>query len=522
MKKKTPEKTLRCSPRNNIKYEACKKRTMSGRDLRMFITNHRTEDAEKLVIRIQNGLGSQKYKPVDYQQLQALAEAKKMACLDTELKIQKILQAAKVNKEHTLIKQHQQVWWQEQPRLVEMRQKVESQLQKLLEDGGTENVFYFEMKEYGVLLRGDQEAFRIATVDPILQLKKDLKQRLIEMQHCPSQQLYQGDGFNSSQILEQRKVAHNKREITRTGRGPANLQPLTSLEERVAALMGVAWIKATTTAQAGPTLKGEELESNPDDAEEDSDDDEPEENIFQSHPPDQEHGGEREGMEMNEAPTVLLTLEEVQVPPIELPAPSVTSGLSVGGTLHGFLPSEAAGPSGVVQRGTPMAPPSKAAGPSCGVRAIPVGRRGRRAQPRSPEVQDLTDVLQMMAMSGESIDLTRSLLVTISGIGHEVAGLSGEVTAISQEMGMMSGTMSEGISQSAETRLVTMKEGMSQVADVLSVSIREGMSEMVQTLSVNMREGMLQVADTLLLNMREGMLQIVETLSGRMRMACWS
>lgn len=59
---------------------------MSGRDLRMFITNHRAEDAEKLVIRIKNGVGSQTYKPIDYQQLQALAEAKRMACLDTDRK----------------------------------------------------------------------------------------------------------------------------------------------------------------------------------------------------------------------------------------------------------------------------------------------------------------------------------------------------------------------------------------------------------------------------------------------------
>ncbi|XP_067891389.1 coiled-coil domain-containing protein 148-like [Heterodontus francisci] len=182
---------------------------MSGRDLRMFITNHRAEDAEKLVIRMKNGLGSQKYKPIDYQQLQALTEAKKMACLETELKFQKILQAAKVSKEHTLIKQHQRVWWQEQMKLMEIRQKVESQLQKLLEDGSTENVFYFEMKQYGILLREDQEAFRAATVDPILQLKKDLKQRLIEMQHCP----YQGDGFNSSQILQQVECVRNQQKV---------------------------------------------------------------------------------------------------------------------------------------------------------------------------------------------------------------------------------------------------------------------------------------------------------------------
>uniref|UniRef100_UPI00398E7475 zinc finger protein 507 isoform X3 n=1 Tax=Pristiophorus japonicus TaxID=55135 RepID=UPI00398E7475 len=60
----------------------------------------------------------------------------------------------------------------------------------------------------------------------------------------------------------------------------------------VAAFMGSAWRKATTTAQTGPTLEGEELEANSDDAEEDSDMDKPEEeNIFQSHLPDQKHGG---------------------------------------------------------------------------------------------------------------------------------------------------------------------------------------------------------------------------------------
>ncbi|XP_038645520.1 coiled-coil domain-containing protein 148-like [Scyliorhinus canicula] len=186
---------------------------MSGRNLRMFITNHRAEDAEKLVIRMRNGLGSQKYKPVDYEQLQALAEAKKMMCLDTDHKIQKILQTANFNKEHTLIKQHQRVWWQEQPRVMEIRQKIESQLQKLLEDRSTENVFYFEMKEYGAMLREDQEAFKTATVEPILQLRKDLKQRLIEMQHCRLKQIDQQDEFNSIQILQQVECVRNQQKV---------------------------------------------------------------------------------------------------------------------------------------------------------------------------------------------------------------------------------------------------------------------------------------------------------------------
>ncbi|XP_051871334.1 coiled-coil domain-containing protein 148-like isoform X2 [Pristis pectinata] len=176
---------------------------MSGRDLRMFITNHRAEDAEKLVIRIRNGLGSQKYKPIDYQQLQALAEAKRMACLDTDRKIQKILQTAKVNKENTMIKQHRQALWKEHSRLLEAREKLELHLQTFLEGGSNENEFHFEMKKYGVLLWRDQEAFKIATVDPIQQLKKDLKQKQIEMQHYTLQQSSQKDGFNSSQILQE-------------------------------------------------------------------------------------------------------------------------------------------------------------------------------------------------------------------------------------------------------------------------------------------------------------------------------
>ncbi|GCB79516.1 hypothetical protein scyTo_0020788, partial [Scyliorhinus torazame] len=92
-------------------------------------------------------------------------------------------------------------------------QKIESQLQKLLEDGSTENGFYFEMKEYGAMLQEDQEAFRTATIEPILQLKKDLKQRLIEMQHCPLKQIDQQDEFNSIQILQQVECVRNQQKV---------------------------------------------------------------------------------------------------------------------------------------------------------------------------------------------------------------------------------------------------------------------------------------------------------------------
>uniref|UniRef100_UPI00398E9317 uncharacterized protein n=1 Tax=Pristiophorus japonicus TaxID=55135 RepID=UPI00398E9317 len=115
------------------------------------------------------------------------------------------------------------------------------------------------------------------------------------------------------------------------------------------------------------------------------------------------------GEGMDEAPIAVLTLEELQVLPIEVPAPSL-SGMTVGGTFHGFSPSQAAGPSGM-QRATSSV------------------RRGRRARQRSSELQDLTDVVQMMAMSAECIDLTQSLLDSISEVGDEMLG---EVTTLSR------------------------------------------------------------------------------------------
>uniref|UniRef100_UPI00398E8596 nuclear apoptosis-inducing factor 1-like n=1 Tax=Pristiophorus japonicus TaxID=55135 RepID=UPI00398E8596 len=63
-----------------------------------------------------------------------------------------------------------------------------------------------------------------------------------------------------------KKLAHNKREATRTGGGTPNLHPLTPLEQRVAAMMSRTWRKAICTAQAGTTRKEEEHDDDDDDA----------------------------------------------------------------------------------------------------------------------------------------------------------------------------------------------------------------------------------------------------------------
>uniref|UniRef100_UPI00398E5869 uncharacterized protein n=1 Tax=Pristiophorus japonicus TaxID=55135 RepID=UPI00398E5869 len=234
-----------------------------------------------------------------------------------------------------------------------------------------------------------------------------------------------------------KEVAHNKRERTQTGGGPANLHPLTPLEERVAALMGPAWRKATTTAQYGPHSRERNLRPTLTRLQ-------PMQKMIQTWTSlkrtfsnstfQTKSVGGREVMD--EAHTVVLTLEEMQVPATELPG-AFLSGTRVG-TFHGFSQSESADPSGVQQ-------------------ATPRVRRGRRAQQCSPEVQDLTVVVQMMARSAESIDLTQSLLDTISGVGDEVSGLSREVTTLSREMGTLSGNMMEGMLQAADTMSVHMR-----------------------------------------------------------------
>ncbi|KAK6483068.1 coiled-coil domain-containing protein 148-like [Huso huso] len=155
---------------------------MSGRDLRLFITNHRSEDIEKLAFRMKDGLGSTRYKPVDYHQLRVFTEAKKLLSANIERKIQKTVQAAKMTKEQTYIKQHRQVWCQEQKRLMKAEQRADFELLQFLEHG-TNSEFLSEMMEYELNLEEDRKAFKAGTVDPIVQLKNDLQHRLSEVHH---------------------------------------------------------------------------------------------------------------------------------------------------------------------------------------------------------------------------------------------------------------------------------------------------------------------------------------------------
>uniref|UniRef100_A0A670YTS3 Coiled-coil domain containing 148 n=1 Tax=Pseudonaja textilis TaxID=8673 RepID=A0A670YTS3_PSETE len=83
---------------------------------------------DNLVVRVKNGLTSSKYKPVDYEELYAITEAKKLQSANILLKIKKLQHASRMNKEHMLLKRHRQVWWKEHKRLHENRIALEKDM----------------------------------------------------------------------------------------------------------------------------------------------------------------------------------------------------------------------------------------------------------------------------------------------------------------------------------------------------------------------------------------------------------
>ncbi|XP_039613383.1 coiled-coil domain-containing protein 148-like [Polypterus senegalus] len=173
---------------------------MAGRDLRLFITNHRTDEIEKLTLRMKDGLSSKKYKSVDYEQLHALSEAKRQAAANTEYKIRRIFHAAKTTKDQILVKQHRQFWFKEQARLMEAGEKADLELQDFLQRDGINKDFFLQMEDYVQALDDDRKSFKAGTVHPIWQLKDDLQYKMMEMKSQASQKT---DDFDCQVILEQ-------------------------------------------------------------------------------------------------------------------------------------------------------------------------------------------------------------------------------------------------------------------------------------------------------------------------------
>ncbi|XP_051705476.2 coiled-coil domain-containing protein 148 isoform X1 [Oryctolagus cuniculus] len=130
---------------------------------------------DNLIFHVKNGMRSTKYKPVDYQQLHALTETKKLASASSELKIRKALQTSKVSKERRLMKQHKQVWWQEHHRLNQARTKIESEIKCFLNEDNVGNECLCDLKNFEQELSEQWCTFLKNVINPIQQLRADLK-----------------------------------------------------------------------------------------------------------------------------------------------------------------------------------------------------------------------------------------------------------------------------------------------------------------------------------------------------------
>uniref|UniRef100_A0A9J7XNI5 Coiled-coil domain-containing protein 148 n=1 Tax=Cyprinus carpio carpio TaxID=630221 RepID=A0A9J7XNI5_CYPCA len=159
---------------------------MSSRNFCSFVTNHCSEDTEKLPQRIQVGLGHSKCKVVQYEQLRDMLEAKRLSSQLSQQKVQKVLDAAQVNKERSVLSLHRQVWLQEHHRLNIARHKTEKDFQRFLHGGGfkeeADTDILSQLQEYELDLEQEREEFRLTTVEPIYQLRDDLQYRLSS--HC--------------------------------------------------------------------------------------------------------------------------------------------------------------------------------------------------------------------------------------------------------------------------------------------------------------------------------------------------
>ncbi|XP_071602411.1 coiled-coil domain-containing protein 148 isoform X1 [Heliangelus exortis] len=178
---------------------------MSEPDHGTSSTTHRISGAENLVVPMRNGLCSRKYKPVDYKHLLQLAAAEKMASEKIQLKIKKTEQVSKTSKEQVLLKQHQQVWWQEHKLLSETRQKTEAEILTFLDEESHKHNFFLDMRDLEQKLSKERETYQANTVVPIWQLKENLKLKLSEMQCYLSEESCLKSKFNPVEMLQQIK-----------------------------------------------------------------------------------------------------------------------------------------------------------------------------------------------------------------------------------------------------------------------------------------------------------------------------
>ncbi|KAK7153704.1 hypothetical protein R3I94_007172 [Phoxinus phoxinus] len=120
--------------------------------------------------------------------MRAMLEAKRLSSQLSQQKVQKVLDAAQVNKERSVLRLHRQVWLQEHHRLNIARHKTEKEFQFFFRGVGLEEEadidILSQLQEYELELEKEREKFRLTTAEPVYHLKDDLQYRLTS--HCSS------------------------------------------------------------------------------------------------------------------------------------------------------------------------------------------------------------------------------------------------------------------------------------------------------------------------------------------------
>lgn len=160
---------------------------MTGRDYKSFLTTHRsgaketgrTDEADKLLIRMKAGIGSTRYTKVDYDQMKSQALERKISGNRSLLKMQKLKEFSKASKENTLLKQHRSVWQKEIVKLEGLRHRQEGEQNRVILGGTSEGssitMFMLEAEDYKMQLEEELEKFRKATAEPVWSLRDDLR-----------------------------------------------------------------------------------------------------------------------------------------------------------------------------------------------------------------------------------------------------------------------------------------------------------------------------------------------------------
>ncbi|XP_013383818.1 coiled-coil domain-containing protein 148 [Lingula anatina] len=187
---------------------------MSGRDYKTFLTNHRTEsqlagfpkekikEEDKYVRRFTEGFKTTTYRAMDYEQLKTLATVKKMAAHKSLLKIKKIQQASKEHKDQNLIKQHKLAWQKEFIRLNNARKRLQVEMEAFIrqnaEDGAVCSHSFQDFEDYESSIVNDFSHFKTDTVEPVWNLREDLKYWVVEHQNDAKEE--------DESVLEERKA----------------------------------------------------------------------------------------------------------------------------------------------------------------------------------------------------------------------------------------------------------------------------------------------------------------------------